>query len=384
MFGGIVGFFLTEKIGESIIFLLPFAAGNFLYMLNGKEPDPLAVKVMDATEREGKDEATAALEAQDWLFDYSLVGRNTRYLRNAPVGFPFLTFTIKVLPRLLEVAVTAPWRFLPYAALFYGAGLVAQLVTGADDDDLEALEKALPEWLQEKGHSVLIPVKDEHGRWQYADLGYFMPWAFYTELASKLGKTGTDLATKGEFTHLGDLMMANGLFGGPIPDLISAVSTGVDPFTKREIAPEAATAGEKLNAWITYLYGMAMPTWLVGIPPFHDHSTFRGAGGHLYEAITGMTDRHGEPRSTVPQALARFVGVNIYPIEPMKSRAKTIRYMNYRINEVKRMRGRIRKDRSLSREERNELNKKYNEKVKRMQAEMRRFKTESQIPAKLR
>ena len=32
IFGGIVGFLLAEKIGESIVFLLPFAAGNFIYI----------------------------------------------------------------------------------------------------------------------------------------------------------------------------------------------------------------------------------------------------------------------------------------------------------------------------------------------------------------
>ena len=32
IFGGIVGFFLAEKIGQSIVFLLPFAAGNFIYI----------------------------------------------------------------------------------------------------------------------------------------------------------------------------------------------------------------------------------------------------------------------------------------------------------------------------------------------------------------
>ena len=30
--GGIFGFFLSEKIGNSIVFLLPFAAGNFIYI----------------------------------------------------------------------------------------------------------------------------------------------------------------------------------------------------------------------------------------------------------------------------------------------------------------------------------------------------------------
>jgi zinc and cadmium transporter len=30
--GGVVGFFAAEKIGDSVIFLLPFAAGNFIYI----------------------------------------------------------------------------------------------------------------------------------------------------------------------------------------------------------------------------------------------------------------------------------------------------------------------------------------------------------------
>jgi len=32
IFGGITGFLLSEKIGESIVFLLPFAAGTFIYI----------------------------------------------------------------------------------------------------------------------------------------------------------------------------------------------------------------------------------------------------------------------------------------------------------------------------------------------------------------
>lgn len=32
VFGGIFGFFLSEKIGQSTIFLLPFAAGSFIYI----------------------------------------------------------------------------------------------------------------------------------------------------------------------------------------------------------------------------------------------------------------------------------------------------------------------------------------------------------------
>jgi zinc and cadmium transporter len=32
IFGGIIGFLLSEQLGKSIVFLLPFAAGNFIYI----------------------------------------------------------------------------------------------------------------------------------------------------------------------------------------------------------------------------------------------------------------------------------------------------------------------------------------------------------------
>ncbi len=32
IFGGVVGYFLAEKIGDSIVYLLPFAAGTFIYV----------------------------------------------------------------------------------------------------------------------------------------------------------------------------------------------------------------------------------------------------------------------------------------------------------------------------------------------------------------
>ena len=342
------------------------------------------MKIMDAMEREGKTEFDAALEAQEWLFDYSLVGRKTRYLRNAPIGFPFLTFTIKVLPRLIDVALTAPWRFLPYYGMFWAAQQLVMAMTGADDDDMKALEKALPDFIREKGHAMVLPVKDEHGRWQFVDLGYFMPWTPWTEFGTKLTRQAKSLATTGEIDDLASIMTLNGLFGGPIPDLLAAMQTNIDPFTKREIVDEDATAGEQMAARLTYLYGMMMPTWLVGIPPFHDQSTYRGAGGHLYEALTGATDRYGEPRSTIGQALARFVGMNIYAVEPAESRSRTIKYMNYKISDVERRRNKVAKDRSLSKEKRADLRKEYNEKLKRMRKKKNDYAQESRIPANLR
>ena len=75
-----------------------------------------------------------------------LAGRaeHLRYLRNAPVGMPFLTFQLKVLPRMLEVARTAPWRFPAPMALPHKLTPSGRRHGRRDDDDVKAPQKALP------------------------------------------------------------------------------------------------------------------------------------------------------------------------------------------------------------------------------------------------
>jgi hypothetical protein len=341
------------------------------------------MKIMYEMETNGRTEAEAALEAQEWLFDYSLVGQNVRYLRNAPIGAPFLTFYIKVLPRLLETAVNRPERFLPYIALIWGSYLLAGAMAGVDGDYMKKLRKALPDFIQEKGHSLVLPVRDEHGRWQFVDIGYFLPWTMWTELVRHVGGSIAGLARGNGFGQFGELLTMSGLLGGPIPDLIAALMTGKDSFTGKAIVDETMPASEQLMSMLTYLYGMAMPSWLVGIPPFHDYSTYRGASGHLYEAVTKSVDRFGEPRSTVPQALARFVGVNVYPVEPAAAREKNVAIRDWKIREVERQLRRVARDRSLSDGERDRLIRKYLGKIDGMTKELDEYIEASELPPEL-
>ncbi|MCH7872518.1 MAG: AarF/ABC1/UbiB kinase family protein [Planctomycetes bacterium] len=74
------------------------------------------VKIIDEMKK-GASEADAALEAHKTLFDYSLVPPSVQYLRNAPIGIPFLTFYYKALPRMLETAIVRPTKFLKYALI---------------------------------------------------------------------------------------------------------------------------------------------------------------------------------------------------------------------------------------------------------------------------
>ena len=315
-------------------------------------------KIIDAMERQNLSEGDAAIEAQKWLFDYSLVGPSTRYLRNAPVGMPFLTFQLKALPRMLEVARTAPWRFLPYVLTSLVAGMA-----DVDDDDVKALQKALPEWLQSRGHAYVLPVKDDDGRWQAMDFGYFLPWTMWTSLVTE--------TSKGE---LGDAMMTSGMLGGPLPDMIAAIQTNRDPFTGRDIINEADPPATQAMSMLTYLWSMAMPTWL----------TNYGAGGHLWRALEGEVDRQGLPKTTVGQAGLRMFGVNLYPIDPEVSRAQNLRHMRFEISEInRRMRQQLRSP-SLTADDRQEIRDEYMALIKRRMEQMAKYAAESKVHPNLR
>ena len=296
--------------GKKIFYEAPGDAYQFLEAV-GK-----TAKIIDMMEREGASAENAALAAHEALFDYSLVPPTVRWARMSPIGAPFITFAYKSFPRLLEVAATRPWRFAPYLTLMAALPALVGSMTGLDDDDMDRLKKALPEWLQEKGHAFFLPYKDAIGRWQVIDLGYFLPWTPFTELAGELGK--------GE---IGKAAQTLSLFGGPVISMIQAIKTGDDPFTGQKIVSEAnPTPGEQVSGWLAYMYQLGAPTWL----------TDQGFAGKLRDAYSEKADRFGDPKTTPAQAWSRIAGVNIYSADPARTRVQNLERMNSEIAALKR------------------------------------------------
>jgi hypothetical protein len=320
-------------------------------------------KIIDAMERESMSEGDAALAAQKGLFDYSLVQPSVRYLRNAPVGAPFATFAVKALPAMLDVAIHHPLRFAPYLALPVILTATVAAMADVDSDDVDKLKLALPDWLRERGHAYILPYKDAQGRWAFMDFGYFFPWTQWTELAGELAR--------GE---PGKAFQSTGMFGGPLPDLISAIQTNIDPFTRKPIVDPRDSTGQQLGAMMGYLYRMAMPTWLTDV----------GVAGKLREALTNQVDRYGDPKMTVPQALGRAVGINTYPVEPARSRADNLRRKQREISDVKRRMGERLRDRNLTHEDRQEIIQEYRAEMKERAAEYRDYAKESVVHPNLR
>lgn len=328
-------------------------------------------KMIDAIEREGMTEEQAALEAQKWLFDYSLVNRNIRYLRNAPVGMPFLTYSAKVAPRLAEVAAKHPLRFLPWVVLFYGMGAAAMAMLGGDGDDWDELKKSLPEWLRKKPHAVPLPWRDSEGRIQFTDIGYFFPWSQWAEL-------GKDLA-HGEPM---DALRLAGIIGGPVPDIITAIKTGIDPFTKKPIADPADPTWQQSVAVMNYAWSMAAPPFLTSNGFLSPMGLFdKQYGGKLVQGVTGTTDKWGYLRATTEQAFIGLAGVNIKGVDPDHTRASELQRLNREALDVKAKLVRRLADRSLSETQRTILISDYTKEMQERVKKVSEYGNSAKVPA---
>ena len=274
-------------------------------------------KIMHAMEAQKMSADDAAMEAQKWLFDYSLVPPVVRTARNMPLGVPFITFYYKVLPRLLETAIKRPWVYAPYVALPQIMAMLFAEVNDVDDEDAKQLMKSFPMWLQDKGNAFLYPYKDAEGRWQAIDFGYILPWSMFTGAGKQFAG--------GNFA---EGVKAMGVFGGPIPSLTTAIKTNTDPYTGREIVPAGANPKDQVMGMMTYMYNMAMPTWV----------TSQGFAGKMLAAIDediATNEEIGRTVLTPGQAALRMVGVNVYPFDPERSRGKNIERMKKEMQEIK-------------------------------------------------
>ena len=319
-------------------------------------------KIIDEMSK-GADEATAALRAQETLFDYSLVPPSVRYLRNAPVGIPFITYYYKVLPNLLETAIRYPERYLPYVALPYGMHEILKNYQGITQEDVEIVKNSMPKWIRDNGNAVILPVKDENDKWQVFDFSYFLPYSMFTGIVKDVSQG-----------KIRDALSASGVFGGPLPQIVSAIQTNIDPFTQREIINEFDPPSKQIADLVFYGLRMAAPTWLTDI----------GFAGKLLESINKDVNKYGDPKITKTQAITRLFGVNIYPIDPAKSRADNIKFMKNEISRIKARRTQVLRDKNLTPEERKKLQEKYISIIQDRQKQLSDYVKETRLSKELK
>ena len=319
-------------------------------------------KIIDEMKR-GIDEGNAAMQAQKTLFDYSLVPASIKDMRTHSLGIPFITYYYKVIPNLLESAIRYPEKYAKYMAIPTAAAAYIASNKDVSIEDVNQLKKSMPEWIRDKGSAFLLPYKDENDKWQVFDFSYFLPWSMFTGIARD--------AAEGE---LSEALRQTGALGGPLPQLITAWTTNIDSFTGREISDERDPANKQLADKLNYVYRVAAPTWTTDI----------GFAGKLLEAINKDVNKYGDPKMTKTQAMLRLVGVNLYPIDPEKSRKSNMDFMLREIQQIKSRRTQVLKDKNLNKEERENLKNKYDDILRDRMEQLRDYKKESKIPEALK
>lgn len=342
------------------------ASEKFGRLYQGEEMFGKLIKLMYEMEQ-GATQEEAAAEAQKWLFDYSQVPPLVRWARNAPMGVPFLTFYYKALPRIAEAMVTRPWVFLPYIAL---PKILAAMVADrydVDDDDVEALMEAMPDWIREKGHPLLWPEKDKYGRWRVTDISYLFPWGMFSEMRNNVGDS-----------EFGQLIETTGLLGGPVADIATAIRMNRDSFTDKPIIDDRDPPQAQLISALTYMYDMFAPTWL----------SSKGAVKRIADAHMGTVNpKTGDMPLDPEDAWWRMFGINTYAFDAKESRDRNIRYMNFDTKDTaRRMKEQLRMaiTSGATKEQLDEITDAYMERINRMLDETKAYKERSRIHPNLR
>ena len=254
-------------------------------------------------------EDVAVQEANRVLFDYSEVHPLVRGLRSSFFGAPFITFQVKVLPELLKTAARHPTRFLPYVMMYASIQAAFGSIPFVDDD-WDKLKKLLPEWVREKNHAMILPYKDLEGRWQAIDLSYFFPWTAYAELGVNLWKGKPKEAAS-----------AMG-FIAPGWQIANAMMSNKDTWSGQQIVDPNSSASDKVFDLLSYGAQMSMPSVITRMGFASVTSVLEALvrldpqelEGKLFDAMFDRTNRYGEPKRDMIQALLSLVGVGSYSI----------------------------------------------------------------------
>jgi len=279
---------------------------------------------------QGADGWTAFKHAQDTMFDYSLLSSAGKKFRRSPIGAPFLSFTLLATRRLGQVIATNPGRLFWWYAVSQVLWWGMAKFEGVDEEDLEELHKALPSYLADKPSFFLLPVpgRDEEGRMRFYDFSYTHPFGGLLEMAKN--------TSKGEIDKVMEMV---GIGGAPALQMIMALYTGEDPFTKQDITSEEFTVKEKLWDRTKFVYRHTFPSLITGqgaIYKMWQAAEFEVPmlGWKKEKAVGGSKLNWGETKTTMPQAVLRLGGINLYSVDPGQTAQKNMMILTYRMSDL--------------------------------------------------
>lgn len=243
----------------------------------------------------GATDLEAGKLARQSFMDYSINAPWVQAMR--ATAFPFIAYTYRAAPMLLETARRKPHKLMKLMALAAMANYLGVMIAGGGDDKERKLlpeEKAGGVWgLVPK--LIRMPWNDAHGSPVYLDIRRFIPVGDVVDLGA--GHSAVPLPPALQP-------------GGPLA-MLGEVAFNESAFTGKPITLETDTAGEKAAKLLDHVYKWATPN-LLGLP-----NTYATQG--VADAAKGRTDAFGREQS-VAQALASTIGVKLgsYPADVMR------------------------------------------------------------------
>ena len=269
---------------------------------------------------QGASDFDAFMAAQDALFDYSLLNHAAKKWRKAPIGSPFLSFTLLATRRFGQVAAQHPTRMVMWYAFTQMIWASSAFFNDVDEEDFEKLHKALPDYIAKKTSWALVPLpwRDADGRVSFLDLSYIHPFGAVWDMAKNV--------YDGE---VADIERMFGMSAAPLVQFAIAMSSGNDPFTGRPITNEAYPTGKQNMDWIKYFWRQSSPSFL-------------NEQGAPYKTLLAILDKnnknskieYGAPGLTTGQGFARFLGLNAYSVNPEMTALVNAQNMKYEMQSM--------------------------------------------------
>lgn len=304
-----------------------------------------AVKFISEIEK-GKTIKEARDEANKWLFDYGEIPSFIRKLRTNPIfGVPFVTWSYKAFPRIIEAAITRPLAFWKYPVIFSALLKYALKALDIDDKEWEAIKADLPERMI-KGEWLLLPFRDSKGKMQMLDLTYILPYKDVYDVV----QSGFSLVTGGKLNNEDDVV--DGMLGviqAPILKTVSELLTNKNTYTNQQIWFDIDSPAEKLQKAFDHTYKAFMPSLAPEIP-------FLSQGGYSWHKMSSVIqhkdDYYGRSFSFAPALASVTVGLKTSPVEPEKNIERKEAKLQRRLIQLSTKENQILRDGSLSEEQR--------------------------------
>ena len=276
----------TKTIG-----LISKAAGKMIDFYQAEDTVFRLAAFIKAKE-EGQTDAQAGKFARKSFLDYQINAPWIQMMRQT--AFPFVAFTYRALPMLIETAARKPWKFMKLGLVLGIANAMGYAFSGGDEDKER---KLLPE---EKAGRVLgfispklirMPWNDKYDQPVFMDIRRFVPVGDVFDLGQ---------------THAAMPIMPMAIPGGPLA-VLAEILFNKSQFTGREITQETDTAFETAKNVANHLYKAMTPNFPV-LPGSYSFTSILNAG-------KGKTDAFGREQGA-GQALLSSIGIKVGSYAP--------------------------------------------------------------------